>query len=104
MIEGRGGGMEINPGRDLILNLAGKRIRGEAFTSREQNFLEAVASLPGFNNPVQLACSKCRSNVVVMMTETETPPAQTFERETDGGWLCVWCGTSGVRAHVVHVH
>jgi len=96
--------MEINPGRDLILNLAGKRIRGEAFTSREQNFLEVFASLPGFNNPVQLACSKCRSNVVLLMKEDETPPAQTFERETNRQWRCVWCGTSGVRAQVVHVH
>jgi hypothetical protein len=96
--------MEINPGRDLILSLAGKRLRGEAFTQREENFLEVFASLPGFNNPIQLACPKCRGNLVVMMRETDTPPARTFERTTSGEWRCVCCGTPRVRAGVVHVH
>lgn len=95
--------MQISPGRDLILSLAGKRIRGEAFTTREQNFLEVFASLPGFSNPVQLACSRCRSNVVVMMNEADDPPAGTFEPESDA-WRCLQCGISDVHAQVVHIH
>jgi hypothetical protein len=96
--------MEISPGRDLVLSLAGKRIRGEAFTPQERTFLEAIAALPDYRNPVQVACSNCRSNVIVLMNESDAPPAQTFEREANDRWRCVWCGTSGARAQEVRVY
>jgi hypothetical protein len=95
--------MEISPGRDLILSLAGKRIRGEAFTAREENLIEVFASLPGFNNPIQVACPRCRGNVIVMMSEAEIPPTGTFERQSDNAWRCLSCA-SDARAQVVAVH
>lgn len=95
--------MQISPGRDLILSLAGKRVRGEVFTARERSFLEAFATLPGFANPMKLACPNCPENVVVIMSDAEAPPAQTFARDQDESWRCLRCGERGLHTTVVDI-
>lgn len=96
--------MDINVARDFVLGVAGKQIRGEAISPRERDFVKILASLPGYKNPVKVACPKCAYNVVLLFDENDEIPANTFERDTAGQWHCLWCRTSDATAQVMHVH
>ena len=96
--------MQISFGRDLVLSLAGKQIRGEAIDPRERAFVKVLASLPGYRNPLKITCASCEYNVILLISEMEDVPPQTFEREPNGEWRCLWCGASGIRGEVMQVH
>lgn len=93
--------------RDFILDAARKTIRGEALTPHEQKYVGVLVRWPGYKPPVQITCSACPYNVLVLMSEHDelTPSNLTaFKRETNGRWRCVWCGSHAIGVQTVRVH
>jgi hypothetical protein len=91
-----------------MLMLAGKVLRGEAFTEREASDLKGYQSIfPSLANPVLVGCSvpDHRTGAAVVFTDEVIKDGVVGNiREKDGRWICTACGTGdNVREEVVRV-
>lgn len=99
--------VSIQPIRHLVLELAGKRIRGEAWTESESNMFDAFRqAFPAIKNPIHIYCTtdNHRSYGILLYDESETlEPGWAIQR-TDGAWFCTMCGNgASVRVDTIRL-
>jgi len=88
----------------LVLQLAGKVIRGEEFTEEERTALRDFKdSYPALRNPVHVRCETHPTwGTVVLHDEAPESDSNMFVR--DGQWICRACGHGeNVKADEVQV-
>jgi len=98
----------IQPVRHLMLDLAGKVIRGEHFTDRENNMLAGFRqAFPDLTNPVHVRCTVSDHRIwgaVVFPGEVIEDGVVGNIAERNGEWICTLCGNGeNVHEDVVRV-